>query len=125
MPAMQTKLSVFKKRPHSENGQVLIIMAFAITALIAFIGLVVDLGLVYIGHSQLRKAVDAAALAASLQYRKNYVLSDLVTSATEFLTLNGINDPSATVVTARKNLCYVIRTAMESFRRASTVNWSR
>ncbi len=102
MPAMQTKLSVFKKRPHSENGQVLIIMAFAITALIAFIGLVVDLGLVYIGHSQLRKAVDAAALAASLQYRKNYVLSDLVTSATEFLTLNGINDPSATVVTCEE-----------------------
>jgi hypothetical protein len=88
----------------NEKGQVLIIVVFAIVGLVAFIGLVVDLGLVYISYGQLRRSVDAAALAASLQYREGYTITDLETAATEFLVLNGINDPEALIETCAEDL---------------------
>lgn len=99
--AAQTSRQVPARR--KEKGQVLIIVVFAIIGLVAFIGLVIDLGLVYIGYGQLRRSVDAAALAASLQYREGYTISDLETAATEFLVLNGINDPAAVVETCAED----------------------
>jgi hypothetical protein len=80
-----------------QKGQVLVIVAFAITALVAFVGLVIDLGLVFIQYGRLRRAVDAASISASLQYRENYTMESLRTSAVDFLTLNGINDPDAEI----------------------------
>lgn len=88
----------------SQRGQVLIIVVFAITALVAFVGLVVDLGLVFIQYGRLRRSVDAAAIAASLQYREGYTDSELSQAAKEFLQLNGINDPSVLVETCRSNI---------------------
>ncbi len=85
------------KRRRSQKGQVLIIVVFAITTLVAFVGLVVDLGLVFIQYGRLRRSVDAAALSASLQYREGYTPEDLSNAAVEFLTLNGIDDPTAVV----------------------------
>ncbi len=99
MSTIEPRFSASEYHPAKEKGQVLVIVVFAIVGLIAFIGLVVDLGLVYIGHGQLRRSVDAAALAASLQYREGYQLVDLQRSATEFLRLNGINDPNVTITT--------------------------
>lgn len=93
-----------KTTRRNEKGQILIIVVFAIVGLVAFIGLVVDLGLVYISYGQLRRSVDAAALAASLQYREGYTISDLETAAIEFLVLNGINDPDALVETCAEDL---------------------
>ncbi len=87
------------KDPQRQKGQVLIIVIFAMVALIAFIGLVVDLGLVFIQYGRLRRSVDAAALAASSQIRKGYTINSLERAANEFLILNDINDPSATIDT--------------------------
>jgi Flp pilus assembly protein TadG len=101
MPAIDT---LIHRNRRNEKGQVLIIVVFAIIGLVAFVGLVVDLGLVYISYGQLRRSVDAAALAASLQYREGYTISDLQTAATEFLVLNGINDPSATIQTCAETM---------------------
>ncbi len=95
---------LFRQNHRNEKGQVLVIVVFAIIGLVAFVGLVVDLGLVYISYGQLRRSVDAAALAASLQYREGYTISDLETAATEFLVLNGINDPSATIQTCAETM---------------------
>lgn len=78
-----------------EKGQVLVIVALVLVALIAIVGLAIDLGLMFIGHARLKRAVDAAALAAALQYREGYRPSDLSLSALEMLALNGINDPGA------------------------------
>jgi hypothetical protein len=72
---------------------------FAIVALVAFVGLVIDTGLIFIQYGRLRRSVDAAALAASLQYREGFTILDLTRSAEEFLVLNGINDPAAIVNT--------------------------
>jgi len=49
------------------RGQALIIVAFAIIALVALVGLAVDLGLVYIERIRVRRAADAAALASAAE----------------------------------------------------------
>lgn len=82
-----------------ERGQVLIIVTLSVIALTAVVGLVVDVGLLYLNHGKLRRAVDAAALAASAQFREGYSTTELEKAALEFLVLNGINDPSATIET--------------------------
>ncbi len=53
------------RRP--ENGQALIVVAFAIITLIAFVGLGVDLGLAYVERVRVQRAADAAALAAAAE----------------------------------------------------------
>jgi hypothetical protein len=104
MPETTAGLSHQKKNHRNEKGQVLLIVVFAIVGLVAFIGLVVDLGLVYISYGQLRRSVDAAALAASLQYREGYTTESLTDAAVEFLQLNGIYDPDVTVQTCAESL---------------------
>ena len=72
-------------------------------SLVAIVGLAVDTGLLYLNHGKLRRAVDAAALAASSQFREGYSTAEMEKSAVEFLKLNGINDPTATVETCATN----------------------
>jgi len=86
-----------------ERGQVLIIVTLSVIALVAIVGLVVDVGLLYLNHGKLRRSIDAAALAASLQFREGYSETELSDAAIEFLVLNGVNDPSATVETCATN----------------------
>lgn len=73
------------------------VVALSAVVLIAIVGLALDVGVMYIGNARLRRAVDSAALAAALQFRANYEFSDLDRSATEYLSLNGIQDPNALV----------------------------
>ncbi len=87
------KAASYIKNPRSQKGQVLVIVVFAMVALISMVGLVVDTGLTFIQYGRLRRAVDAAALSASLQYRENVPPEQLALAATEFLVLNDINDP--------------------------------
>ena len=60
-----TKSAVSKK----ERGQVLVMVALSIVGIIAVIGLALDAGVVFTGNARLRRAVDAASLAAALQFR--------------------------------------------------------
>lgn len=86
-----------------QRGQVLVIVVFAMIGLISAIGLVVDVGITFIQYGRLRRAVDAAALSASLQYREGVTDEALDLSATQFLVLNDINDPTATVITCEED----------------------
>jgi Flp pilus assembly protein TadG len=63
---MNKRRPLFKQSQRSK-GQSLIIVAFAIIALIALVGLAVDLGLVYVERIRVRRAADAAALAAAAE----------------------------------------------------------
>jgi hypothetical protein len=54
-----------KKSPSVERGQVLVIMIISFTALLAFVGMVADIGAVYVTFTQLKRAVDSAAVAAA------------------------------------------------------------
>ena len=92
-----------KRSTRRQRGQILIIVAFAIVGLVAFVGLVVDTGLVFVGYGKLRRSVDAAALAAAAQYRKNPDPSGLSKAAKEFLTLNSVSNATATVLVCNEN----------------------
>jgi hypothetical protein len=77
----------------SERGQAIILIAFAMVALVAMVGLVVDTGLLLINYGKLKRGVDAAAIAAAQQYRAAASSSNidsvaLENSAKNFLQLN-------------------------------------
>jgi hypothetical protein len=88
-----TKKQLSKKEP----GQVLMVVAVSIVVIIAIMGLAIDVGIMFIGNARMRRAVDASALAAALQFRQGYNFNQLDTSAREFLRLNSIIDPQALV----------------------------
>lgn len=73
-----------------EKGQVLVVVALTIMVLIGVIGLAVDSGYVYVSYSRLRRAVDAAALAATGEFKRNYKDIELVGSAQQQLKLNDV-----------------------------------
>ena len=77
--------------PEKERGQSIIIIAVAFIGLLAFVGLAVDFGILLIGMGHLRRAVDAAALAAATQYRNGIDSTLISDSANEFLRLNGVD----------------------------------
>ncbi|MFH2103185.1 MAG: VWA domain-containing protein [Chloroflexota bacterium] len=91
--------ALFSTGTKREKGQVLILVTFTIVGLLAIVGLALDAGIMFLEYSRLRRAVDAAALASALQYRKGYNITDLGAAAVGFLQLNGVNDPSATIDT--------------------------
>jgi hypothetical protein len=69
-----------------QRGQSLIIVAFLIVALLAAVGLAVDLGLMYVEKVRLGRAVDAAALAGAQELPdENAAFNRMV----EYLKLNG------------------------------------
>jgi len=93
------------KNKSRENGQALIIIAFAATGLFAFAALAIDGSMAFSNKRQSQNAADTAALAAALSYiRDNSItLSDLTTAAQNRATSNGfdngeMSDVSVTVV---------------------------
>ncbi|MCF6277267.1 MAG: VWA domain-containing protein [Anaerolineales bacterium] len=80
-----------KLNNRAEEGQAIVLVAIALVALIAMMGLLIDGGIVFNDYSQLKKAADAAAISAALQYREGYTTTTLTDSATEFMNLNEIN----------------------------------
>jgi Flp pilus assembly protein TadG len=91
----EIKLSRAIKR--NERGQALVLIAIAFIALLAFVGLVVDVGTLFIQYGHLRRAVDAASLSAAAQFREFHTVAEMTATAQEFLRLNGVNDAAATV----------------------------
>ncbi len=85
------------KRPHSEDGQALILVAVAFLVLLAIVGLTTDVGQLFIYYGHLRQAVDSASLAASGQFREMRNLQDLTAVAAEAIELNGIATDMYTV----------------------------
>src|SRR5512138_1971152 len=55
---------------NSDRGQAIVIVALIFIALIGFTGLVVDGGTALVRYAQLRRAVDAAGVQASNQFRE-------------------------------------------------------
>ena len=99
---------VKSKFSRKEHGQVLVVVAAAAIGIIAIIGLTIDVGLMFVGNARLRRATDAAALAAALQYREGVdpdaLLQSATQSATEFMLLNGVTLDGANPVIV--HTCY-------------------
>lgn len=54
----------------SQSGQSIVILALGFMALLAFVGIVTDVSLMFVRYSTLRRAVDAASIAAAGQMRR-------------------------------------------------------
>ena len=89
---LQNKL----KKP---KGQVLVLVALIFLILMGFIGLAIDVGIVFVNYTNLRRAVDAASLAGASKYRLNVTQAEMEAIAEDFLQLNGVDDASAVVTT--------------------------
>ena len=53
------------RRLATEEGQAIVLFALLLVVLIGMVGLVIDVGRLYVHHNQLKAATDAAALAAA------------------------------------------------------------
>ncbi len=85
----------------SQRGQALPIIALAVIGLAAFIGLATDAGILFAHIGHLRRAVDAAALAAANQFREGQSLTDMTEAAEELIRLNMPNVDLTQVVVQR------------------------
>ncbi|MGD2078368.1 MAG: pilus assembly protein TadG-related protein, partial [Chloroflexota bacterium] len=84
-------------QPTSEHGQGLVLFAIVVMVLLAIVALAVDVGLAYVRSSQFAAAVDAAALAATIDL--DPVAADTFSAdirATQFLGANGWPTPTLT-----------------------------
>lgn len=73
---------------NSERGQAIILIALAIVGMIGMVGLMTDGGILLIEYARLKRGIDAASVAAALQYRQGFLNADLEDAAEEFLRLN-------------------------------------
>lgn len=98
---MKTFSKSFKK---NEKGQVLIIVALTFIALVAIVGLAIDMGYMYVSYARLHRAVDAAALAASGEFKRNYTAAALQGASDQllYLNLNGENTTDSTIFPLRE-----------------------
>ena len=87
------------KKDQKNQGQVLVILALVLVALVAIIGLAVDTGYVYVSYARLSKAVDAAGLAATGEFKRpggtssaqlDALTDRMVGAAKQQLYLNGL-----------------------------------
>lgn len=67
----------------SQGGQALILFVFTFVALLAVVGIAVDVGNLYVHYSHLRRAVDSAVVAAVGQYRENRTSADIYYTVVE------------------------------------------
>lgn len=100
-------------RRRGQVGQSLIILALGFIALVGFVGIVTDVSLLFVRYSSLRRAVDAAAVAAAGQFRRvaddpgagisgeAASLATLTLAARQFIELYGLDPSNVLVETCR------------------------
>lgn len=80
--------SLSNKLHSAPRGQAILLIALAMVGLVAFVGLMVDVGLIFIEQGKLKRGIDAGAIAAAQQFRKGFVAADMAAAARNFLILN-------------------------------------
>ncbi|MBI1258617.1 MAG: hypothetical protein GC204_14205 [Chloroflexi bacterium] len=106
-----------------QTGQSLVILAIGFLALLGFVGIVTDVSVLFIRYSTMRRAVDAAAIAAAGQMRRVQdtklglavpiadgqatSVANLNLAARQFIEVYGLNPKSVLVETCRaQNVAY-------------------
>src|SRR5262245_659331 len=64
-----------------QTGQTIVILAFGFIVLLAFVGIVTDVSLMFVRYSTLRRAIDAAAVSAAGQMRRAAPTADEIARA--------------------------------------------
>jgi len=75
-----------RHRSQRERGQVIVLVALGMVALIAVIGLATDAAMIYKTKQDLQRAVDSAALAGAYKLPKK---ADAIQTTSEFMRLHG------------------------------------
>jgi hypothetical protein len=83
----------------TQRGQAIVLIAMGFIMLLAFTGLVVDVARVFVTRGELRRAVDAAGLAASAQFKRGATAEKIVKAAHELVVTHGIPTPVVVVET--------------------------
>lgn len=102
----------FTKR--GQTGQSLVILAIGFLALLGFVGIVTDVSVLFIRYSTMRRAIDAAAIAAAGQMRRvadedgdllaqgeATSVANLNLAARQFIEVYGLNPKNVIVETCR------------------------
>lgn len=71
-----------------QTGQSIVLVALMMVGLLAFVGIAVDVGLIFARRSQLSKAVDSAVLAAVTEVESLSLLNNADDKAAQFLNSN-------------------------------------
>jgi hypothetical protein len=89
----------YLRRRIRSTGQALILIVMTFMGLLLFLGLMIDLGQIFLAKGYLRRAADAASLAAAAQFRENRTINEMELAAEEVSEMNGISPTSITVET--------------------------
>lgn len=107
----------FSRRPDSERGQSIVLIAAAMIGLLAFVGIAVDVGFVFARNTQLQAGVDAAALAGVTELASGDI-NAADEHAERFLNANNI---PITDTATMESLTY--QTVIQETAYALTVTW--
>lgn len=95
---------MLKTKPNkTESGQAIVLIALAMVGLIAMVGLMTDGGMMLIEYGKLKRAVDAASISASQQFRRGFSGADLADAAATFLNLNQSNASNIIVYRCKRD----------------------
>ncbi len=121
MNKVKDLLHLQKQEAASEKGQSIVIIAFLMVGLLAFVGLAVDVGVIFARSTQLQAAVDAAALAAVTELTgvPQGITTPADTKAAQFLAANGL--PTAVITPSLPGVRSV--SALNATQYAITVTW--
>ncbi len=92
---LRPKRSWADRMQGEQKGQALVLLAVAFFALLAFIGLVTDVGSIYVSYTQLQRAVDSAAISAAnnIKNKSGVNFREKITEATkEFLLMHNVSN---------------------------------
>jgi Flp pilus assembly protein TadG len=84
-------MSKFLKKK-KDKGQVLVIMAISLFALLMFVGLAIDGTQLFLNYTRLKRAVDSAAVAAANDFRRGVSLDQMKAAAQEILDMQQVTD---------------------------------
>ena len=85
-----------RRNSKDESGQVLVLTAASLVALMGFMGLAIDVGMLLRTQRQMQIAADAAAVAGALDYKYNGSGSSAVTQGCNAATANGVTGTCTT-----------------------------
>ncbi|MCB9438261.1 MAG: VWA domain-containing protein [Anaerolineales bacterium] len=115
-----------KRVSKDQVGQSIVLLALAFIVLVAFIGLVTDISILFVRYGTLRRTVDAAAIAAAGQIREDSDFAALSLTAREFIQLHGLEPHRVFVETCETDV-YNWRSgrgAWEGTPHAETDGWT-
>lgn len=75
----------------------LVIFGVALVALILFVGLAVDAGTVYVSYGHLKRAVDAASVAAANDFKRGSTVNGMTEAAKEVLKVHNVDTSSTSL----------------------------